>query len=129
MEAETAHAPEQAAQREAAGRDRRGARRCTGLGEATGEQAGAGIAIGGFLPDAVKIERRLGFAREVDQLWRFRLHAEGEFILGHARDGLGIAVALLSEAVELAERVEHLAARGAVDAGGHGAVAASSAGK
>ena len=84
------------------------------LDEPTGEQAvvrEAGLARLG----AVGLERRGLLLRDIHDLGHAGLHAEGEFVLGDAGDGLGVAEFVLLALVEGVEGVE----RGATEVAGH----------
>ena len=84
------------------------------LDEAAGEQAVVGEA--GFAGlGAVGRERRGLLLGDVHDFGHAGLHAEGEFVLGDARDGLGVAQLILLALVEVLERVE----RGAAQVTGH----------
>ena len=86
----------------------------TFLDEAAGEEAVVGET--GFTGlGAVGFERRRLLLRDIHDVWHAGLHAEGEFVLGDARDGLGVAEFILLALVEVLERIEG----GATEVAGH----------
>jgi hypothetical protein len=87
--------------------------------EAAGEEAV--VREGGFAGfGAVGFEGFGVFLADVHDAGDAGLHAEGEFVLGDAGDGLGVAEFGGLEFVEVAKGVEGAAAEGAVHAGGVG---------
>ncbi len=56
---------------------------------------------------AIQLERALRLFRKIGQIGHGRLHAIGHLILRDARRDLRIAIGLLGDVVQLAERVEH----------------------
>ena len=86
----------------------------TFLDEAAGEEAVVGET--GFTGlGAVGFERRGLLLRDVHDFRHAGLHAEREFVLGNARDGLSVAEFVLLALVEILERIE----RGATEIAGH----------
>ena len=86
------------------------------LDQAAGEQAVAGErGLAGV--DAVQVEGRLGFAADVDELRRARLHAVGHLVGLDARLDLGVAGGDEALQVELAHGAEDALLAGGVDAG------------
>ena len=86
--------------------------------ESTSEEATRREGAGLFHRRSVEVERGGRLGGDIGELGHARLHAKRHFILGDARERLGVAVAFSGEVVELAEGVEHRAARGGIDAGG-----------
>ena len=84
------------------------------LTQLASQQAGAAVLIAGVAAaDAVKIERGLALAREIDQLRRCGLHAEGKFhVLDHPFH-VGVAVDLIEQPlVELPGEIKSLPLNG-----------------
>src|SRR4029079_16074224 len=68
--------------------------------------------------DAVLFERALALLREIDQLRRGRLHAEGEFVGGDAAVDLRVADLGVARAVQVAQRLDRLFLHGVGEAVG-----------
>ena len=59
---------------------------------------------------AVQVEHVLRLVGDVHQLRHARLHAEGQLVLGDARGDLRVLLDGVAHAVELVDRVDHVAA-------------------
>ena len=92
------------------------------LDEPPREQAVRSVGAGLFAVGAVELESFLGFAGEIGRLRHAGLHAEGHLGLRHAGVDFRVELLLGLVAVELAERVEHVAAHVRRDAFGIGEV-------
>ena len=87
------------------------------FGEAAGHETVVGEGAGLFGLGAVEVPRGSGLVGEIRELGHGGLHAEGEFVLGDAGVGLGVAHGFVELAIHVVDAVNHGATEVAVDAG------------
>ena len=73
----------------------------TRLAELASQEAGPAVLVGVLVADAVEVERLLRFLREVNELRRGGLHAEGEFHVLHHAFHVAVAVQIVDQSLVL----------------------------